>query len=429
MRIARVGSAVGAVMRALAAAAGSGVLLLAGCGPGAAPVASGTGSATAPAGTVPPTPTPVSGCPSGSGTEQPGPPDQARPDLGVMGVLAAMDTTAGRIVASAGQSLDAAGASTTGSMWTFDVRTRTWVERGIADTGSGAPTGLLKFVYDEAADRTVGLPTGLAPVWAYDLAANAWTEVDAEGGGSDWWPIVAYDPDRQQVLAWEHHGLHGAMVRALDREMGTWQVLYAQDQASGAAPPGADALIMGQAVAAYDTAVHRLILILTNAGDLEQTGETWAFDPAEGIWEQGAPVPNTLPGGYPAGWAAAFDPQQGKTVLFADTAVLAYDAAADTWTTVERGPGWPAGCTVAGVPVDPMARVGHQMVYDPDNQRMVVLGGSVRPVGEAPGSLPDEEAPGVDDVWAYQLASNTWTQLLAPSTTAPESECTRRPGA
>ena len=82
--------------------------------------------------------------------------------------------------------------------------------------------GVLELVYDEAADRTVGLPTGLVPVWAYDLAGNTWTQMDAEGGGSDWWPIVAYDPDRQQVLAWEHHGLHGAMVKALDLEMGTW---------------------------------------------------------------------------------------------------------------------------------------------------------------------------------------------------------------
>ncbi len=409
------------LIRALAAAVGTGVLLLSGCGSGPAPVASGTGSATQPAGSVPPSATPVSGCPPGSGTEQPGPPDQARPDLGVMGVLAAMDTTAGRIVANGRQSVDDAGASTPGSTWTFDVGTNTWVDQGAADTGAAAPVGLLELVYDEAADRTVGLPTGLAPVWAYDLAGNTWTQVDAEGGGSDWWPIVAYDPDRQQVLAWEHHGLHGAMVKALDLETGTWQVLYAQDQASGAAPPGADALIMGQVVAAYDTVVHRLILILTNAGDLEQTGETWAFDPAEGTWEQGAPVPNTLPGGYPAGWAAAFDPQQGRTVLFADTAVLAYDAAADTWTTVERGPGWPTGCTVAGVAVDPTARVGHEMVYDPITGRMIVLGGSVRPVGEPSGGLPDEEAPAVDDVWAYHLASNTWTQLLAPSATVPRA--------
>jgi hypothetical protein len=185
---------------------------------------------------------------------------------------------------------------------------------------------------------------------------------------------------------------------------------------------------MGQVVAAYDTVARRLILILTNTGDLEQTGETWAFDPAEGTWEQGAPVPNTLPGGYPAGWVAAFDPQQGRTVLFADTAVLAYDAAGDTWTTVERGPGWPTGCTVAGVAVAPTARVGHQMVYDPISGHLVVLGGSVRPVGEPPGGLPDEEAPPADDVWAYHLASNTWTQLLAPSATSPGAHPTSRPG-
>jgi hypothetical protein len=59
------------------------------------------------------------------------------------------------------------------------------------------------------------------------------------------------------------------------------------------------------------------------------------------------------------------------------------------------------------------------MVYDPIAGRMIVLGGSVRPVGEVPGGLSDEEAPAVDDVWAYDLASNTWTQLLAPSATDP----------
>jgi hypothetical protein len=404
------------------------MLLLAGCGSGPDPGTSDTGSPTQPAGSVSPSARAVSGCPAGLATQQPGLPDQARPDLGVMSVLAAMDTTAGRIVAGAQEFVNGAGVSTLSTTWAFDVRTNTWVDQGPADTGAAAPVGVLELVYDETADRTVGLPTGLAPLWTYDLAGNTWTQVDAEGGGSDWWPIVAYDPDRQQVLAWEHHGLHGAMVKALDLKTGTWQVLHAQDQASGAAPPGADALIMGQVVAAYDTLVHRLILIVTNAGDLEQTGETWAFDPAEGTWEQGAPVPNTLPGGYPAGWAAAFDPQQGRTVLFADTAVLAYDAAANAWTTIERGPGWPTGCTVAGVAVDPTARVGHQMVYDPITGRMIVLGGSVRPVGEAPGGLSDEEAPAVDDVWAYHLASNTWTQLLAPSATVPQAQATSRLG-
>jgi len=65
----------------------------------------------------------------------------------------------------------------------------------------------------------------------------------------------------------------------------------------------------------------------------------------------------------------------------------------------------------------------------PDNQRMVVLGGSVRPVGEPPGGLTyDEEAPANDDVWAYHLASNTWTQLLAPSTPFPQTQLTKRQG-
>ena len=201
------------------------MLLLSGCSSGIEQGASDTGSPMQPAGSVSPSATPVSGCPAGSATDQPGPPDQARPNLGVMGVLAAMDTTAERIVASARDSPS--------MQREPPPRVRrgplTWAPAP-GSTRVPPPPGRQR-LWACWSSCTTRLPTGqwvcpqgLAPVCTYDLAGNTWTQMDAEGGGSDWWPIVAYDPDRQQVLAWEHHGLHGAMVKALDLEMGTWAV-------------------------------------------------------------------------------------------------------------------------------------------------------------------------------------------------------------
>ena len=48
------------------------------------------------------------------------------------------------------------------------------------------------------------------------------------------------------------------------------------------------------------------------------------------------------------------------------------------------------------------------MVYDPVNERIVILGGWVRQPSDATGSNPPE----ADDVWAYKVASNTWTKLV-----------------
>ena len=69
----------------------------------------------------------------------------------------------------------------------------------------------------------------------------------------------------------------------------------------------------------------------------------------------------------------AFEPADGRTWLFAETAMLAYDASSDEWTVAERGPGWPTTTMLGGVEVDPVARLVSTMVVDPINNRLVVI--------------------------------------------------------
>ena len=113
----------------------------------------------------------------------------------------------------------------------------------------------------------------------------------------------------------------------------------------------------------------------------------------------------------------AFDPVTERTWLFSDTEMLAYDARADEWTVAERGAGWPDSVTVGGVEVDPLARLGGTMVVDPANDRLVVLGGWVRPAGDPVGTFvrDAEDLVATDDVWAYDPVANVWTPLLAAS--------------
>jgi len=60
----------------------------------------------------------------------------------------------------------------------------------------------------------------------------------------------------------------------------------------------------------------------------------------------------------------------------------------------------------------PQARLSHSIVYDPLNERLVVLGGRIR--------LPDPDGwRDADDVLAFDTRNGMWRELLPPSEPYP----------
>jgi hypothetical protein len=228
--------------------------------------------------------------------------------------------------------------------------------------------------------------------------------------------MAVYDPEGDRLLAFDPNVLtadpSSTGVLAYDLEQRAWTVLVGPD-----APGEQPRVRMDQYDVAFDTAAQQLILVITPQSETGEPGRTWRFDPVARTWSKGADIPNTLDGGYPSnGWAMAFEPVSGRTWLFADTAMLGYDALADDWVVAERGSGWPESVMLGDVEVDPMARTAGGMVLDPVNDRLVVIGGEVRLIGDAVGGFVDEGSllP-TDDVWAYDPSANNWTLLLAAS--------------
>lgn len=384
----------------------------------------GPTTATAPA----PSPSTASGasdgCPGGADPDRAGDPTQPRPALWDWYTLAATDPTGPRIVVGeTGLVPEGAGSSTLQSTWTFDVCTNTWTELG--DGPLPAPEkrpGLGEFVADPSAGVVVGLPTGLSPVWRFDPVAESWSAVESGGGGSDMaWPTVAYDTGGDRLLAFDANVLtrdpRATGVLSYDPDARAWTQVDAAD------PEGERPRVrMDRYDTVYDSAARRLVLVVTPEGSVEDPARVWLFDPVGGTWSQGEDLPRASGRGYRSGgWAMAFDPVTERTWLFADTQMLGYDARADEWTVVERGAGWPGPMTVGGAEVDPMARLGGTMVVDPVNERLVVLGGRVRPVGDPVGGFTRDldDLPAADDVWAFDPQANTWTMLLAVSDEPP----------
>ena len=308
-----------------------------------------------PAAAQQPSPSHGSGCPPGSRPDTPGPVDQARP---VGSKTAVFDRRAGRLVAVV------VGVTDLVETWTFDVCTNTWTQM----QPNREPPGFAwrPLVYDVDSDLTLGVaygPDGGPPgrVWAYDLAADTWTEEVAPTDRT----LRAYDPLSGLVLASKDflEGTDQLELWTYDIETDMWTLIH---RVTGPA---------WHAVLAYDASVDRIVAY-SPMGDLPP--ETWLFDIRTGTWSRAdAETPVVEPN-----WAVpaiTYDESAERTVVTGSAGMAAYDAAADRWEVL-AGPG--------ELSTNPT-------VYDPVNGRLVGFGWE-------------------GDVVAFDLQTREWTVVVGP---------------
>jgi hypothetical protein len=315
-------------------------------------------------------------CPAGSTPDKPGPVDQARPPRSGITAMA-FDRDSGRIVLLA----SAAGSPET---WTFDVCRNTWT---LMQPAGGPPREAASgaaLVHDVRADLTIAVG-GDGSTWAYDLEADTWTEKGAAPAAGRL--LLLYDPVADRVIATSTTA--PVQIWAYDVDGDEWTRVIPSN-----APSRRVALL------AYDSSVDRILAprSLTGWG-----AGTLLLDPRAGRWSEARALVPAFSEWFLSGGEIAYDEAGQRTVVFSDGLVIAYDAASDRWETLyETDPAMPDEWT-AGT-----ARVGHWMVYDSVNERLVVYGGWAR-------RLNDWVQVEADDVLAFDPAAGTWTVLLEPS--------------
>ena len=353
-------------------------LMLASCTGGDQPTtrtrATTTPGANSPKPTASPQPTAFV-CPPGSAPGRTGPAKQARPDAPQSYLSVAMDADTGKIVAL----------ETTENMtrtWTLDVCTNTW--RMMRPPSEPALTGVrIPFVYD--ADSHLIVAISDQHVWTYSVEGNQWTPRPGSVGlvpsslGQ-----VTYDPSSGNVIA-------------RDPESGDlWSYNVEANRWTRFGTPGP---INGDGYAdlmTYDTAQRRLVLVLLPY-------HSWTFQPTSGLWSEQAAPPQLNTGWGPSGGELTYDQSAQRTVLFSFGVLATYDATKDRWANVPL----PGSLLNSLTKTGPLARLGHTMVYDSVNERIVILGTTVLTSAENRYTEPQG-----DDVWVYKVASNTWTELV-----------------
>jgi sugar lactone lactonase YvrE len=332
------------------------------------------------------TPAPTAAtCPPGTDPNSPGPADQERPEAGGTSLLAAaFDRHAGHIVY----------VDTLGETWTFDVCTNTWLRMN--PTGamiSGLSGGM---VYDVDSDLTIAL--GFEHISVYDANTNTWTQPSNSLVGIGPGLIVptgaVYDSVTGLIITSNHRWTSETSPLywefwAYDVDTNEWTLLGPLDME----PEAQDQLdFLG-----YSEQLDRLIV----AGSVDGEVGTILVDPRTGdvtVLPIESPVvdlvwPNET---YGAAGGTVF-----ATANTMDTPhdICGFDANVKSWTACFDTPG--------AAQNDRYERFD-AMVGDPINQQLILING----IG---GGWEGPSVTAGSDVWAINLDTGEWTQLLEPS--------------
>ena len=265
--------------------------------------------------------------------------------------------------------------------WAYDPVFNTWTDLAPA-TNPGARFGPY-YSFDQASGKFIlfggFVATGnLVDTWAYDYAANTWTDLNSVNEPSPPRTLgkgMVYDPIIQKSV------LFGGIASVLLDE--TWVFDYASNSWSQLTP-ASDPGIRTSHGMAYDSGAQVIILFGGDDGSFKD--DTWQYTPHEFVFVNWGLLSPTGSPEARRGTPLVYDSANRKTILFsgfpADADTWVYDQPTNTWTEV--------------TPLSsPSQRWGHKMVYDPVTEKVIMFGGT----------------SGGSETWTYNYKTNTWTEV------------------
>ena len=248
------------------------------------------------------------------------------------GVSMVYDTAAGKAILFGGWDPD----TDFGDTWAYEPLANTWADLGPAGD-LPAPRALHQMVYDSAGGEVL-LFGGTSDAgryddtWAYDPVANTWTDLSGAGGPQARSAhCMVYDSDGGKAILFGGAGDAGRYddTWAYDPAANSWTDLHPE----GPVPTGRSGHSM-----AYDPISGQVILFGGYDGTL--VNDTWAYDPLANTWTDLDPA-GSVPS--PRGnHRMVYDSASGRVILFGgydgDAELYdswAYDSAASTWTDLD----------------------------------------------------------------------------------------------
>ena len=185
--------------------------------------------------------------------------------------------------------------------------------------------------------------------------------------------------------------------------------IWAFDPATGTSaqlPVSGSVPTSGEVGLVYDETSGTVIRIGVDATDVD----TWSFDLSTNTWTELHPtwhpaMPQFSRGVLFGSAAVAYDPGSGTVILLGHTGVnsntWAYDSRANTWTELLTNG-------------SPPARIQAVFAYDKSIGQLLLFGGF--------GHFEKADGGLLNDTWAFDSASNTWSELRPMKPPAARAE-------
>ena len=305
-------------------------------------------------------------------------------------VSMAYDAESERVILFGGQTGNISDpAPCNGETWAYDVAANKWTEMKPA-LGPGSRSAA-ELTYDAESDRVILYGGGneakwdLNDTWAYDYNTNTWTEM-AKGPPNHLGARIAYDAESDRIILFGGFDMSGFFYNdtwAYDSSSDTWK-----EMKPSTSPPGRNYQAM-----AYDAKSDRVNVwgaLYTSREPIEDS--VWSYDFNTNTWQEmkpgGGPLPRSRD--YPA---MVYDAESDRMILYGGfpqggDETWAYDHKANAWTKLEPS-------TVPG------KLSKHAMVYSAAADRVILFGGQV--------GWTEFEYTG--ETWTYDLNANTWTNV------------------
>jgi N-acetylneuraminic acid mutarotase len=286
-----------------------------------------------------------------------------------------------------------------GDTWAYDPAANQWTELA---PGGDQPAGRSMFAlaYDSRRHQALifgggGITGPLNDTWVYDPAAELWTESEPAGDlpPERWATSAVYDPASGATLLFGGGALDGMLndTWAFDPEGGSWRALD---------PPGAMPGPRGYLQLVQDPESGKVILF-GGGTENDDFRDTWAYDPGMNTWtylDPAGPVPAER-----SGYAMVHNGKAGVMILFGGTNT--YESFNDTWVYDPATDRW---TELAPEGVVPSPRAFHAMVYDSKTSQVIMFGGY-------------DGYQYLNDTWSYDRDTNTWTELIPATGEALET--------
>lgn len=257
-----------------------------------------------------------------------------------------------------------AGGTPLGDLWQLDLANNTWTRLA---AGPSARFGHVA-AYDAKRERLLiwsgqGGSGFFDDTWAYDLKSRAWRNLNPAGAkpAQRYGSCAAIDPAGDKLYV--SHGFASGRFNdtwAYDLAANTWTEV---SPASGERP-----IKRCLHRCTWDPANNRLQLMGGQTDGVAALDDVWAFDPRARAWQPQTGAPRPPARNFSA---AVVDPAANTVLLFGGQGLG--DPLADTWSLNLRSGQWselkPAGSA-------PSARHGHDAVYDPAGRRLILFGGA-----------------------------------------------------